>query len=70
MVIGGGRIYQQLLPLADRIYLTRIHASPEGDAYFPELPTTEWQIIEREDFPVSAERPLGYSFELYQRVAR
>jgi dihydrofolate reductase len=70
MVIGGGRIYQQLLPLADRVYLTRVHASPEGDAYFPDLPASEWRLIEREDFPVSNERPTGYSFELYQRIAR
>ena len=36
MVIGGAEIYREHLPWADRIYLTEIHAAPEGDAYFPE----------------------------------
>lgn len=69
MVIGGGRIYQQLLPQASRIYLTRVHAHPEGDAFFPELPASEWQVIEREDFPADDDRPLGYSYETLQRIA-
>ncbi len=44
MVIGGGEIYAQALPLADRVYLTRVHAHPEGDATFPPLPPSEWQL--------------------------
>ena len=50
MVIGGGRIYAEMLPLADRIYLTRVHANPDGDAFFPDLDPAEWRITEREDF--------------------
>lgn len=37
MVIGGAQIYKLALPLADRIYLTRVHKTPEGDAHFPEF---------------------------------
>ncbi len=37
MVIGGSQIYALALPLADRIYLTRVHQEPEGDAFFPEF---------------------------------
>lgn len=69
MVIGGGRIYQQMLPLADRIYLTRVHAEPEGDAFFPVLDDAQWQIIEFDEFAVTAERPVGFSFAVLQRVA-
>ena len=35
MVIGGAEIYAQALPFADRVYLTRVHVQPEGDAFFP-----------------------------------
>ena len=48
MVIGGGHIYTAFLPLADRIYLTRVHAEVEGDAFFPELDEREWDTVDSE----------------------
>lgn len=42
-IIGGGEIYAQTLPLADRIYLTRVDAAPEGDVFFPNLDETTWR---------------------------
>jgi dihydrofolate reductase len=45
-VIGGGDIYAQALDVADRIYLTQVHAEVDADAFFPELRQNEW--IERE----------------------
>lgn len=47
-VIGGGEIYRQALPLADQIYLTRVHQVIEGDAYFPEISPLEFEEISRE----------------------
>lgn len=46
MVIGGADIYAQALPLADRVYLTRVHVSPEGDAHFPPLDEKQWKLTE------------------------
>jgi dihydrofolate reductase len=46
MVIGGADIYSQAMDLADRIYLTRIHAAPEGDARFPDPDPTIWRQME------------------------
>lgn len=46
MVIGGGDIYRQLLPRADRIYLTRVHVDCDGDAVFPEFDPDEWRVTE------------------------
>lgn len=46
MIIGGADIYRQALPLADRIYLTRIHARPDGDATFHEPRPEIWSIVE------------------------
>lgn len=43
MVIGGGRIYAQLLPRADRLYLTHIDVEVEGDTTFPDYEPDEWQ---------------------------
>jgi dihydrofolate reductase len=49
MVIGGAEIYRAALPLADRIYLTRVHASPAGDTLFPEPPSADWHIVSQEE---------------------
>lgn len=48
MIIGGGEIYKQALPMANRIYLTRIHTKLEGDTYFPEFRSDEWELISSE----------------------
>jgi dihydrofolate reductase len=48
MVIGGGHIYAAFLPRAKRIYLTRVHAEVEGDAFFPDLDTAEWEVVASE----------------------
>ena len=58
-VIGGAQIYAQLLPYADRIELTEVHAEPEGDATVPAF--EGWQEIAREDHPSNGDSP-AYSF--------
>lgn len=50
MIIGGAQIYEQALPLAQRIYLTRIHQTPDGDALFPEIDKEAWKETARENF--------------------
>ena len=69
MVIGGGQIYAEALPLVDRIYMTLVHADVEGDAYFPEVNWEEWNEVGREDFSASDNNPYNYSFVVYQRLA-
>lgn len=48
-VIGGGEVFEQALPLADRIYLTRVHAVFEADTYFPEYNPGGWVVLETAD---------------------
>lgn len=48
MVIGGAKIYEHTLPIADRVYLTRVHGAPTGDRHFPALDITEWKEVSRE----------------------
>jgi dihydrofolate reductase len=50
-VIGGAEIFAQVLPAADRIYLTRVHAEPEGDVRLPPLPEGEWREVLRQPLP-------------------
>lgn len=67
MVIGGATIYELTLPLADRLYLTHVHANVEGDAYFPEVDFSSWHEVERADYSVSETNPYDYSFVVYEK---
>lgn len=67
MIIGGGEIYRQLLPRTDRIEMTRVHMTVEGDTFFPKLDPREWQVVWSEHFPVTAERPVAFTFETLER---
>jgi dihydrofolate reductase len=48
-IIGGGMIYRQFLPLANKLYLTVVHKNYEADVFFPEIDYTEWAITEKEE---------------------
>lgn len=67
MVIGGGVLYEACLPLAQRIYLTRVHHSFNGDTRFPALDPQAWRQTERSDFPADGDNPYPYSFIVLQR---
>ena len=68
MVIGGSGVYAQMLPMADRIYMTRIDAMVDGDTFFPELNDKEWQVVDRVDFPADESRQFSFSFVTLDRV--
>lgn len=68
VVIGGAQIYALALPLADRLYLTEVHKSVEGDAFFPEFDKAQWSEVERRRFHYEP-AALDYSFVIYQRQA-
>ena len=68
VVIGGAQIYAQVLPRADRLYLTRVHASPEGDTLLPPIDWSLWRETARERRAASGDNPYDYSFMVYDRV--
>lgn len=49
MVCGGASVYQQFLPLAQRLYLTYIHHNFDGDIFFPKFEMNEWEEVSREN---------------------
>jgi len=68
MVIGGGEIYRQALPQADRVHLTAVHAAIDGDARFPVLDAQQWREVTREDYPADERHAHAYSFVTLERV--
>ena len=69
MIIGGGNIYEQFLPMAQTIYLTRVDADLQGDTFFPELCAEDWELIGRDEYPANDERETGFVIEELQRRA-
>ena len=69
MIIGGSQVYALFLPLADRIYLTRVHADVAGDARFPEL-GDEWRLVADERHVADDNNDYDISFRLYERTGR
>lgn len=69
-IIGGQQIYQESLDcdLVDAIYLTEVHASIDGDTYFPELNKTDWQETERQNHKKDDKNPYDYSFVTLKRM--
>lgn len=68
MVIGGAGIYALCLPRADRLYYTRVHASVNGDAFFPSVNWSEWTLSACEKHRAAGPNPYDYSFCVYDRA--
>ncbi len=66
-VVGGAQIYEQALPLADRLHVTEIQQNVEGDAHFPVIDPDIWQEVSREVHHQSSPEPLEYHFVTYLR---
>lgn len=67
MVIGGAAVYADALPLARRVYLTEVHAAPEGDTLLPAFGADVWRETAREDHAAQDGRP-AYSFVTLERI--
>lgn len=66
-VAGGGAVYAQALPLADRLYLTRVEASYAGDVLFPAFDETSWRLLESERHPADERNETAARFEVWER---
>ncbi len=64
-IIGGGAIYKEAMPLADRLYLTRVDISPEADIFFPEIDYNEWKEIYNRQ---SKQDDIEYTFIDLERI--
>jgi dihydrofolate reductase len=69
MVVGGGQIYEQTLPLAQRIYLTRVDMDVEGDTVFPDLNPDRWREIAREEFKAGPNDNADYTIVTLDKAA-
>ncbi|MGP4065277.1 dihydrofolate reductase [Oceanobacillus sp. M65] len=67
-VIGGGRLFEQVLPFADRMYITLIDEAFQGDTYFPEISYEDWEEKSKVKGEKDESNPYDYYFIQYDRV--
>ena len=66
-VIGGGSVYRQFMPLADRLYITHVHKKAPADIYFPVIDLNVWKIIEKEEHETTETSNIPYTYTIYER---
>lgn len=66
-IIGGGSIYRQFMPLADRLYITHVHTNAPADIYFPAIDLNVWEAVEKEEFLNTDDHEIPYTYVIYLR---
>jgi dihydrofolate reductase len=66
-IIGGGSVYRQFLPLCNKLYITMVDKDFEADTFFPEIDTSVWKLVEKEDHDAMDELGFSYSFLIFEK---
>lgn len=66
-ILGGAKIFEQSLPVIDRIYITRIYEDFEGDTFFPEVDFNEWKLVKDEQHEPDEKNKYKYAFQTWER---
>jgi len=67
MVIGGANLFEQLLPVVSRLYITHIEGEFEGGTYFPDYDESEWLVVSRESHQPDEKNKYAYQFSIMDR---
>ncbi len=68
-IIGGGQIFAAAMPIADRLYITKVHTTvADADAFFPEIDHTHWKLVSEEKHHADDKHKFDYSFQQFERI--
>ena len=67
-VIGGAMVYRQMINMAQKLYITRVHHAFDADVWFPEINAGEWRQLSSERNEPDEKHQYAYSFEVYTRI--
>lgn len=67
MIMGGATLYEVTLKLANKLYITEVHAEVEGDTWFPEIDFNNWTETSREDYKADEKNDFNFSFVQFER---
>jgi len=68
VVIGGTGLFEQTMPLAERMEITHVHARPAGDTYFPPIDAARWRVTSRSEHPAGPRDEAPFSYVTYARA--
>jgi len=68
MIIGGAQLYLETLPMANKLFVTEVHAELDGDTFFPDLDRSQWREIERQRFKADEKNDFDFSFVVLERI--
>lgn len=66
-ITGGGEIFKIAIKIVDRLYLTRVHATVEGDTYFPEFDEREWDLVKNDRHEIDEKHKYALTFQVWDR---
>jgi dihydrofolate reductase len=66
-IVGGAELYREAIPLADRLYITRVHATVDGDRSFPPFDPSRWRLVATEEHAAGPRNDYPFRFEAYER---
>ncbi|MCE5346972.1 MAG: dihydrofolate reductase [Bacteroidales bacterium] len=69
-IMGGGSVYRQFMPIADRLYITHVHKKTPADVYFPEIDPGIWEVVEKDEFNADESNEVSYAYVIYERKNR
>jgi dihydrofolate reductase len=69
-IIGGGSVYRQFMPIADRLYITHVHQTAPADIYFPAIDLSIWEITAKEELKTDGINSIPYTYAIYEKKNR
>lgn len=67
-IIGGGEIFDQTIAITDKVYLTRVHHSFDGDTFFKDLEAGKWKLVSETYYPVDPKHQYPFTIQEWDRV--
>jgi dihydrofolate reductase len=67
IIVGGAFLFRELMPVVNRLYLTQVHGTSEGDVYFPDFDLQEWRETFREYHPADERHEFGFTWLILER---
>lgn len=68
IIVGGADLFRRMMPVVDRLYLTRVHGAAEGDIFFPEYDAAEWREMYRAEHTADERHPWAFTWLILDRI--
>ncbi len=67
-IIGGGEIFKQSMDIVNKIYLTRVHTTVDGDAFYPDFDKLKWKLISKDSHKTDEKHKFDYTFQTWEKI--